>query len=81
MNQVECVLEKLFQSKAKNGNSERGYAVLAEEYAISYRRLPLEKQADSIASDYLAQLMQVDCFKEKLMTACGGMARLGGQSV
>lgn len=73
--------EKLFQSKAKDGNSERGYAVLAEEYAISYRRLPLEKQADSIASDYLAQLMQVDCFKEKLMAACGGMERLGGQSV
>lgn len=73
--------EKLFQSKAKNGNSERGYTVLAEEYAISYRRLPLEKQADSIASDYLVQLLQVDCFKEKLMVACGGMARLGGQGV
>lgn len=73
--------EKLFQSKAKNGNTERGYTVLAEEYAISYRRLPLEKQADSIASDYLIQLLQVDCFKEKLMAACSGMARLGGQGV
>lgn len=73
--------KKLFQSKAKNGNSERGYTVLAEEYAISYRRLPLEKQADSIASNYLVQLLQVDCFKEKLMAACGGMARLGGQGV
>lgn len=73
--------EKLFQSKAKNGNTERGYTVLAEEYAISYRRLPLEKQADSIASDYLIQLLQVDCFKEKLIAACSGMARLGGQGV
>lgn len=71
--------EKLFHSKAKNGNSERGYTVLAEEYVVSYRRLPLEKQADSIASDYLVQLLQVDCFKEKLMAACGGMARLGRQ--
>lgn len=71
--------KNLFQSKAKNGNSERGYTVLAEEYAISYRRLPLEKQADSIASDYLVQLLQVDCFKEQLMAACGGMARLGRQ--
>lgn len=73
--------KKLFQSKAKNGNSERGYTVLAEEYAISYRRLPLEKQADSIASNYLVQLLQVDCFKEKLMAACGEMARLGRQGV
>ena len=71
--------EKLFQSKAKNGNSERGYMVLAEEYAISYRRLPLEKQADFIASDYLVQLLKVDSFKEKLMAACGGMSRLAGK--
>lgn len=69
--------EKLFQSKAKNGNSERGYAVLAEEYAISYRKLPLEKQADFIASDYLVQLLKVDSFKEKLIAACGGMERFG----
>lgn len=73
--------EKLFQSKAKYGNSERGYTVLAEEYVISYRRLPLEKQADFIASGYLVQLLQVDCFKEKLITACEGMARFGGQDV
>ena len=73
--------KKLFYSKAKNGNSERGYTVLAEEYVISYRKFPLEKQADSIASDYLLQLLQVDCFKEKLMAACGGIARLDGQGV
>ena len=53
--------------------------VLAEEYAISYRRLPLEKQADFIASDYLVQLLKVDSFKEKLMAACGGMSRLAGK--
>lgn len=72
---------QLFQSKAESDVGERGYTVLAEEYAISYRRLPLEKQADSIASDYLVQLLQVDCFKEKLMATCGGMTRLGGQGV
>lgn len=71
--------DALFQSKAKNGNSVRGYTVLAEEYAISYRRLPLEKQADSIASDYLVQLLQIDRFKEKLIAACVGKARFGGQ--
>lgn len=72
---------QLFQSKAEGNVGERGYTVLAEENAISYRRLPLEKQADSIASDYLAQLLQVDCFKEKLMAACGGNARFGWQGV
>ncbi len=70
---------QLFQSKAYNGIGERGYTVLAEENAISYRRLPLEKQADSIASDYLVQLLQIDRFKEKLIAACVGKARFGGQ--
>ncbi len=70
---------QLFQSKAYNGIGERGYTVLAEENAISYRRLPLEKQADSIASDYLVQLLQIDHFKEKLIAACVGKARFGGQ--
>lgn len=70
---------QLFQSKADNGIGERGYTVLAEENAISYRRLPLEKQADSIASDYLVQLLQIDRFKEKLIAACVGKARFGGQ--
>lgn len=73
--------DKVFQSKIGNGIGERGLTVLAEESAISYRRLPLEKQADSIASGYLVQLLQGDCFKEKLMAACSGMAGLGGQSV
>lgn len=70
---------QLFKSKADNGIGERGYTVLAEENAISYRRLPLEKQADSIASDYLVQLLQIDRFKEKLIAACVGKARFGGQ--
>ncbi len=70
---------QLFKSKADNGIGERGYTVLAEENAISYRRLPLEKQADSIASDYLVQLLQIDRFKEKLVAACVGKARFGGQ--
>lgn len=70
---------QLFQSKADNDIGERGYTVLAEENAISYRRLPLEKQADSIASDYLVQLLQIDRFKEKLIAACVGKARFGGQ--
>lgn len=70
---------QLFQSKAYNGIGERGYTVLAEENAISYRRLPLEKQADSIASDYLVQLLQIDRFKEKLIAVCVGKARFGGQ--
>lgn len=71
--------DKVFQSKTENGIGERGLTVLAKQNAIFYRKLPLEKQADSIASDYLVQLLKVDSFKEKLIAACGGMPRLAGK--